>query len=138
MPHITVDYAAPLAYTFDRHAFGRELHSVIEKTIDASAAACRTRFRRIEECVIADGAEDIDMVHIEVAIHAGRSPEAKAGLAEAVMELARAQLPAAGRQLHTSVHITDLDPRAYVAHKTGKVEHKASKGDKGDKGETSA
>lgn len=125
MPHITVDYSAPLAATFDRREFGPELHAVIEKTIDTTVAGCTTRFRRVEESVIADGAGSAahtDMVHIEVAILSGRTPEAKAELTEMVMELAKARIPAlTGRRLHISVHVTDLDRDAYLAHKGGET-----------------
>ncbi|WP_340561979.1 5-carboxymethyl-2-hydroxymuconate Delta-isomerase [Streptomyces sp. GSL17-111] len=117
MPQITVDYAAPLAAAFDRAAFGKELHAVTEDAIGASVAACKTRFRRIEECVIADGDGEVDMVHIEVAVLSGRTQEAKTELARSVMDLARKRIgPAAGRRLDLSVHITDMDRQAYVAH----------------------
>ncbi|MCX2967751.1 isomerase [Streptomyces sp. TRM70308] len=117
MPQITVDYAGPLAAAFDRHAFGLELHAVTERTIGASVAACKTRFRRIEECVIADGTGGVDMVHIEVAVLSGRTQEAKTELARAVLDLARRRVqPAPGRRLDLSVHISDMDRQAYVAH----------------------
>ncbi|MCZ7413957.1 MULTISPECIES: 5-carboxymethyl-2-hydroxymuconate Delta-isomerase [unclassified Streptomyces] len=117
MPQITVDYAAPLAATFDRPSFGRELHSVTEETVGASVAACKTRFRPVEECVIAGGDTDVDMVHIEVAVLSGRTQEAKTELARAVLDLARKWVaPLPGRRLDLSVHIADLDRQAYVAH----------------------
>ncbi|MEE1928624.1 isomerase [Streptomyces sp. TRM 70351] len=117
MPQITVDYAAPLAAAFDRHAFALALHTVTEQTIGASVAACKTRFRRIEECVIAEGEERVDMIHIEVAVHSGRTQEAKTELARAVCEMARTRLHAApGRRLDVSVHVGEMDRQAYAAH----------------------
>lgn len=118
MPHLTVDYSAPLAPTFDRQALGRDLHSVTKKTVGAQIAGCKTRFRQIEESVIGDGAEDIDMVHVNVAIHAGRTADAKAELASAVLALMKERLAAVpGRELHLSAHVSELDPAAYVAFK---------------------
>ncbi|MBW1604535.1 isomerase [Streptomyces sp. JJ66] len=117
MPQITIDYAAPLAASFDRHAFGLELHAITECTIGASVAACKTRFRRIEESVIADGDGSVDMVHIEVAVLSGRTQDAKTELARAVLDLARDRVrPAPGRRLDLSVHIADMDRQVYVAH----------------------
>lgn len=118
MSHLTVDYSAPLAATFDPQALGRDLHSLTEKTVGAQVAGCKTRFRQIEESVISDGEEDIDMVHVDVAIHAGRTADAKAELASAVMALMKERLTGAlGRQLHLSAHVSELDPAAYVAFK---------------------
>lgn len=120
MPHLTVDYSKPLTDTFDRQALGRDLHSVIEKVVGAQVAGCKTRFRQIEESVIADGGQSaaIDMVHVDVAIHAGRTADAKAELASAVLTLMKERLTGVpGRELHLSAHVSELDPATYVAFK---------------------
>ncbi|MDK1474079.1 isomerase [Streptomyces sp. 549] len=123
MPHLTVDYAAPLAGSLDPRAFGLELHAVVEATTGATTAACKTRFRQIEHSVIADAAgaaEHTDMVHIEIRLLAGRTAEVKARLADAVLELTtRSLTPDTGRILDVSVHVADLDRETYRAARTG-------------------
>ncbi|GAB3665796.1 5-carboxymethyl-2-hydroxymuconate Delta-isomerase [Streptomyces sparsus] len=123
MPHLTVDYSAPLADSLDHQAFAAELHAVVVATAGATTAGCKTRFRQIEHCVIADGSDAsrlTDMVHIEVALLAGRTREVKARLADAVLELTtRLLTPAAGRRLDASVHVTDLDRDAYRSAQVG-------------------
>ncbi|GAB2822020.1 5-carboxymethyl-2-hydroxymuconate Delta-isomerase [Streptomyces daliensis] len=117
MPHITVDYSDTLADTFDRRGFGLALHPLVARTIEGTVAGCKTRFRRIDECVLADGADDIAMVHIEVSLLSGRTPEVKAELSRAVLGLARDHIkPTPGFALHTSVDVSDLARGSYVSH----------------------
>ncbi|MGW8376475.1 isomerase [Streptomyces sp. ODS28] len=117
MPHITVDYSDAVADTFDRRGFGLALHPLVARTIEGTVAGCKTRFRRLDECVIADGAEDIAMVHIQVALMQGRTPEVKAELSRGVLDLARAHIkPTPGFALHTSVDISDLARGCYTSH----------------------
>ncbi|MFF0554932.1 5-carboxymethyl-2-hydroxymuconate Delta-isomerase [Streptomyces sp. NPDC004266] len=104
MPQITVDYSAPL----DRRGFARALHPLVVETVDASLDACKTRFREVEELVVGDGATDDVIVHVEIALLPGRTEEAKARLAEAVLDLLPAHLKAT-EGVRLSVEIRDLD-----------------------------
>jgi 5-carboxymethyl-2-hydroxymuconate isomerase len=115
MPHIVVEYSDTLTEAFDRRAFGLALHPVVAKTIDTTVAGCKTRFRRVEEAVLADGAPHHALIHIEVAILSGRDAETKRELSGAVLEVARAHLaPVPGLTVQTTVNVTDLD-RAWYA-----------------------
>ena len=42
--------------------------SGVAKAVDGSVDACKTRFRRADECVIADGDTDIALVHVAAGI----------------------------------------------------------------------
>ena len=117
MPHITVDYSDVLADTFDRRGFGLALHPLVANTIEGSVSGCRTRFRRIEESVLADGNDDIAMVHIEVAVLSGRTPEVKTELSRSVLALTRQYVaPTPGCSLHVSVDVSDVARGSYVSH----------------------
>jgi len=117
MPHITVDYSDALADTFDRRGFGLALHPLLARTVEGSVKGCMTRFRQIEECVIADGGHEAAMLHVEVALLSGRTPEAKAELSRAVLGLARDHVkPTPGLTLHTSVDVCDLARGSYASH----------------------
>ncbi|MBQ0830060.1 5-carboxymethyl-2-hydroxymuconate Delta-isomerase [Streptomyces tagetis] len=110
MPQITVDYSAPLADAFDRPAFARALHTAVVDIVAARPAACMTRFRRAEETVVGPDEAGHVLVHVEVALLAGRSEEAKARLTDAVVELLRAHVrPAGGAVRHLSAEVRDLD-----------------------------
>ncbi|WLQ33444.1 5-carboxymethyl-2-hydroxymuconate Delta-isomerase [Streptomyces castrisilvae] len=111
MPQITVDYSAELADAFDRPAFALALHPLIAETVNTKAAACKTRFRRTEETVVADAPEGDALVHVDISLLPGRTPEIKARLTESVLELLAGHLRTArGTALHLSVEARDLDP----------------------------
>ncbi|MFF0426718.1 5-carboxymethyl-2-hydroxymuconate Delta-isomerase [Streptomyces sp. NPDC004520] len=104
MPQITVDYSAPL----DRRGFARALHPLVVETVDATLDACKTRFREVEEFVVGGGEGEDVLVHVEIALLAGRTDEAKARLAEAVLDLLPGYLKAA-EGVRLSVEVRDLD-----------------------------
>ena len=116
MPHITVDYSDALTGAFDRQGFALALHPLVAKIATTTVEACKTRFRRVDEAVIADGSPGQALIHIEMALLAGRTPETKAELTAAVLDLARRHTAApAGLAVSTSVDVSDLSP-AYVRH----------------------
>ncbi|MGK7233657.1 5-carboxymethyl-2-hydroxymuconate Delta-isomerase [Streptomyces hygroscopicus] len=106
-----------LTDAFDRPGFGAALHPVIAKTVDTAVAGCKTRFRRVEEAHLADGAQDLAMIHIEVSILSGRDAATKRELSAAVLEVARAHVaPVPGLTVHTTVDVRDLDRDCYEKH----------------------
>ncbi|MFI9466586.1 5-carboxymethyl-2-hydroxymuconate Delta-isomerase [Streptomyces sp. NPDC052492] len=111
MPQITVDYSERLADGFDRPAFARNLHDAVVEIAAARPPACKTRFRRTEEVVVGPDTDGHALVHVHIALLAGRTDETKARLTEAVLELLRQYVkPAEGQMLHASAEVRDLDP----------------------------
>jgi 5-carboxymethyl-2-hydroxymuconate isomerase len=116
MPHIAVEYSDKLDEVFDRRGFARALHPLTAKTIDTTIEGCRTRFRRIEEAdaYLGEAEPERAMVHVELAILSGRTPEVKAELTGAVMVLLREHLsPDPATTVQVSVNVTDLDSDVY-------------------------
>ncbi|MCZ4097723.1 isomerase [Streptomyces sp. SID13666] len=117
MPHIAVDYSATLTDTFDRQGFAQALHPLVAKIADAQVSGCKTRFRPLDEIVISDGGTAEAMIHIQVALLDGRTPETKLELSTAVLALAREHTAATpGLTVHSSVEIRDLDRASYQRH----------------------
>ncbi|MFF8590234.1 5-carboxymethyl-2-hydroxymuconate Delta-isomerase [Streptomyces sp. NPDC015220] len=111
MPQITVDYSAELADDFDRPGFARALHAATVEIAAASSAACKTQFRRTEDSVVGEDSEGQAIVHVHIALLAGRTEETKAELTEAALGLLRRYVkPGAGVALHASAVVSDLDP----------------------------
>ncbi|MDH6575880.1 isomerase [Kitasatospora sp. MAP5-34] len=112
MPQITVDRSPTLR--LDRRPFAAELHPLIASVIDSPVADCKTRFRRIEESFIGDGAPERAMVLLEIRLLSGRSPELKTELAERVLTLLQKHVvPEPGDELHLAVEVVDIDRAAY-------------------------
>lgn len=119
MPQITVDYSANLSDTFDRRGFALALHEVTAGIADATVANCKTRFRRLDEVYVADGAPESALVHVQLGLLAGRTGAVKAELSTAVLELLRTYAStgadASGLVVHASVDVSELGA-AYRKH----------------------
>ncbi|MDN3297353.1 isomerase [Streptomyces ficellus] len=109
MPQITVDYSASLDGAFDRRGFALALHPVVVETVGTRLEACKTRTRRVEDAVIGDGeAADDAIIHVGIAMLAGRGEEVKARLTQAVVALVGDFLKP-GPAVHISAEVRDLD-----------------------------
>ncbi|MGW5118084.1 5-carboxymethyl-2-hydroxymuconate Delta-isomerase [Streptomyces noursei] len=117
MPHILVDHDASLREALEPRRFAHALHALAAETVDGiTVESCKTRFRCVDEAVIAHDEPQQSLVHVDFAILPGRSTDTKTRLAEAVLELVRAHTAAAtDRTVHASVEVRDLDA-AYVKH----------------------
>ncbi|MFD5630312.1 5-carboxymethyl-2-hydroxymuconate Delta-isomerase [Streptomyces sp. NPDC127072] len=112
MPQITVDYSESLDAAFDRRGFALALHPVVVETAGARIEACKTRFRPTEDDVVGAEGDGHAIVHVTLALLAGRTEETKAQLTEAVLDLLRKHIePADGvAKVHASAEVRDLDP----------------------------
>ncbi|MFF2330344.1 MULTISPECIES: 5-carboxymethyl-2-hydroxymuconate Delta-isomerase [unclassified Streptomyces] len=116
MPQITVDYSAELDDSFDRTGFALALHPLVAETVTTKIAACKTRFRRVEEFVAGDAATGDAVLHVSIALLPGRTEEIKAQLTESVLELLAAHLkPVDALTVHASAETRELDP-SYRKH----------------------
>jgi 5-carboxymethyl-2-hydroxymuconate isomerase len=111
MPQITVDYSAPLEGSFDRRGFASALHAEVVEIAGARIESCKTQFRRTEDTTVGADLDGHAVVHITLALLAGRTEETKVKLSETTLELVRQYLkPAAGLALHVSAEVRDLEP----------------------------
>ncbi|MET7364328.1 isomerase [Streptomyces sp. NPDC005566] len=110
MPQITVDYSAELDDSFDRRGFALALHPLVAETVSTGISGCKTRFRRAEDSFVGDAATGDSLVNVSIAMRPGRTPETKAHLTKAVLELLAGHLkPLDGFTVHTSAEVRDLD-----------------------------
>ncbi|MFD8004461.1 5-carboxymethyl-2-hydroxymuconate Delta-isomerase [Streptomyces mirabilis] len=116
MPNITVEHSPALDHV-DWRAFALALHPVVVETAAAKIEACKTRTLRTEDEVVGAEADAHAIVHVTLALLAGRTEETKAKLTEATLELLRKHIePTDGLTLHVSAEVRELDPsyRKYV------------------------
>ncbi|MFE2019658.1 5-carboxymethyl-2-hydroxymuconate Delta-isomerase [Streptomyces sp. NPDC059499] len=110
MPQITVDYSAELDDSFDRRGFALALHPLIAETVTTKAHGCKTRFLRADDSVVGDAVTGYAIVNVSIAILPGRTPEIKAQLTAAALELLTGHLkPVDGLTVHPSVEVRELD-----------------------------
>lgn len=110
MPQITVDYSANLAEAFDRRGFALALHPLTAEAVSTPVETCKTRFRCLDEVYVGDGAPGCGLIHVELALLAGRTEAVKAELSGAVLELLGKYTDTglAPGAVHASVDVTDL------------------------------
>ncbi|WBQ04429.1 5-carboxymethyl-2-hydroxymuconate Delta-isomerase [Kribbella sp. CA-293567] len=109
MPHITVEYSESLSGAFDRRAFALALHRAAAELIDSAIPGFKTRFRPIDEGVIADGGDGEAMIHVELAILPGRDQDTKSRLGDLTLATLGEYLdPAAGSNTQLTVEVRDL------------------------------
>ncbi|GLW72561.1 hypothetical protein Kpho02_48600 [Kitasatospora phosalacinea] len=113
MPLITVDHTDRLAGSFDRRGFGLALNRLAVELLGATSTKCKTRFRRTEENVVGADADTFALVAVKVEIFPGRSAEAKAALAEAVLEALPEYLGPDAGPVQVAVQVEELDHLAY-------------------------
>ncbi|GGR95100.1 isomerase [Streptomyces aureoverticillatus] len=111
MPQITVDYSEPLADSFDRRGFALALHTLLHETVEnVPLDTCKSRFVPTDHTVVGAATADHDVVHVLIGLLPGRSAEVKARVSDAALELVREHVkPVAGRTLHASAEIRELD-----------------------------
>ncbi|MGW7053227.1 5-carboxymethyl-2-hydroxymuconate Delta-isomerase [Streptomyces sp. NPDC054887] len=118
MPHIVVDHDSTVEAALDRRKFALELHALAAETVAGiTVASCKTRFRRVDEVVVADGDDGQALIHVDLAILPGRTTEAKAALSAAVLDLVRRHTASVPGVVHASVDVSDLSA-AYAKHVT--------------------
>ncbi|GGU65672.1 hypothetical protein GCM10010211_33590 [Streptomyces albospinus] len=117
MPHILVDHDATLREVLDRRRFAHELHALAAKTVDGiTVESCKTRFRCVDDVVIAHDEPQQALIHVDFAILPGRTTETRTALGQAVLDLVRSHTAAAtDLTVHASVEVRDLDA-AYAKH----------------------
>ncbi|WP_327291452.1 5-carboxymethyl-2-hydroxymuconate Delta-isomerase [Streptomyces sp. NBC_01198] len=117
MPHTTVEYSGTLSEALDRPAFGKALHDALVAVAGGRADGCKTRFVRHDDLHIGDGSPHHAMVHVEISLLAGRTPEVKRELTAAVLAALREHTaPTPQYAVQFSVDLRDLDPEAYARH----------------------
>jgi 5-carboxymethyl-2-hydroxymuconate isomerase len=123
MPHTIVEYSASVADAFDRPAFGKGLHEALVRIADGRLGGCKTRFVRLDDTYIADGAPHCALIHAEIGVLSGRTTEVKRELNEAVLALLRQHTaPLPHLEVQFSVNLHDLERETYVRHEEPRTE----------------
>jgi 5-carboxymethyl-2-hydroxymuconate isomerase len=123
MPQASVEYSSNVADLFDVHGFAQVLHAKLVELPGTELQSCKTRLVELNDVVIGDGSPDHAMVHIDIGILSGRSPQQKTGLGKSVLAAALSFLREwQGDNLQVTVAVNDLDIENYH-----KVEIKSSR-----------
>ncbi|WP_404384583.1 5-carboxymethyl-2-hydroxymuconate Delta-isomerase [Caenispirillum salinarum] len=112
MPQIRIEHSANLAGAFEPAQLALSVHRLCVEHAKATMDACKSRILNVGDVVVADGAAEGFMMHVEIGLLKGRTPEAKGALAEAV--LARLAGAVEGKPgINLSVEVRDMDTDTY-------------------------
>jgi 5-carboxymethyl-2-hydroxymuconate isomerase len=110
MPHLILEYAEAAIPRAEVPALLAEVHEVARATGLFTESRIKVRARPVADYLT--GGERRPFVHAELRIRAGRSPEERKRLAEAVLAILRARL--AGTVL--TAEVVEMDPAAYARY----------------------
>jgi 5-carboxymethyl-2-hydroxymuconate isomerase len=117
MPHITLECTGNIAGSVDGRALAKAVHATVVDVAGGRAGGCKTRIVVHDTYVIADGSDHYAMLHAEISLLSGRTPETKRRLSEAVLRLLREHTaPAPQFEVQFSVDVRDLDRESYARH----------------------
>ena len=109
MPHLIIEYAAPLAQGVDMQALVEAAFVGAEATALFTPAAIKARAHPVDDYWIGGGKNPF--VHINAKILPGRTTAQKKALSQSVFDAVSALLPA---DVALSVEINDLDADVYT------------------------
>jgi 5-carboxymethyl-2-hydroxymuconate isomerase len=121
MPHLTLEYTANLDPWAGDPDLLLNLHRLLQAEADIKIENCKSRWRMVEEWVIADGVGESAFVHLDVRFLEGRSATMKQAIGEGSLELLRAHFEDAekGLDLQITVEIQDIRRAAYFKYPPG-------------------
>ena len=112
MPQITLEHSTHFD-SADFRALALEIHHLCVEHTGATLDSCKTRVVRAENLIIADGSPDQAMVHCDLRILSGRTPEQKLALGKSVQDAMVKHLTQYDGPRQISVEIVDLDKPNY-------------------------
>jgi 5-carboxymethyl-2-hydroxymuconate isomerase len=113
MPQVSIEYSANLAAAFDPRAFAMRVHEHLVATVDTDLESCKTRLIQ-QDAIIGDGSPSNAMVHVDLRILSGRTPEQKTQLGKTVFaSLQNAVKKPDGADLQLTVEVRELDRGNY-------------------------
>jgi 5-carboxymethyl-2-hydroxymuconate isomerase len=116
MPHLNLEYSANIDQAVDFSGLFRELHQVLNEAGGVSLNNCKSRARTLETFYIGDGSETHALVHLEIALLAGRSMEIKNAITGGALEVLQKHYQASLEvcDLQISVELRDIDRDPYA------------------------
>ena len=115
MPHLTLEYTANIEQPVWFEKLFTDLHQILAEEGGIRPDNLKSRARRLDTYYIANGAADQALVHLDLRLMAGRSPNWKQQIGRQLLHCLKDYYgPAlASLNLQITVEIQDIDPDAY-------------------------
>jgi 5-carboxymethyl-2-hydroxymuconate isomerase len=123
MPHLTLEYTANLDEWAADPGLLVDLHRLLA-AVGVKIENCKSRWRMVEEWVVADGEGPAAFVHLDIRFLEGRSPQVKQAIGNGALDLlcdhfARGVEGLRGLDFQITVEIQDIQRAAYFKYPPG-------------------
>jgi 5-carboxymethyl-2-hydroxymuconate isomerase len=121
MPHLTLEYTANLEATPPTPALMLSLHRMLEEVAGIKVGNCKSRWRRVEEWVVADGAPGGAFVHLGMRFLEGRPQKTIGAVGPAALEILKGHFTPApdGTRLQITVEVEEIRKASYFKDPPG-------------------
>jgi 5-carboxymethyl-2-hydroxymuconate isomerase len=119
MPQISLEYSANLPGEIASEGLLRALHGILREVGGVRIGNCKSRVLPAARFLVGEGEPGGAFVHLDVQFLAGRSPEVKRALGEALLAALREAYEGSGEGLQITVHLVDIPRAAYFKHPPG-------------------
>jgi 5-carboxymethyl-2-hydroxymuconate isomerase len=115
MPHLVLDYTGNITQSIEFEALFSSLHLMLCDFAGAEMGACKSRAIKQDNYYIADGADNLAFVHLEISLLSGRSVTVKEQVGNAALALLKQHFATAGHEtkIQATVKITDMPAELY-------------------------
>ena len=115
MPHLTLEYTANLEEKAPTPELMLRVHALLESVAGIKAENCKSRWRKVEGWVVAEGEPQGAFVHLSLRILEGRAPELKAAVGAESLEILKAHFTPApdGLDLQITVEVEEIRKAFY-------------------------
>ncbi|WP_309056293.1 5-carboxymethyl-2-hydroxymuconate Delta-isomerase [Streptomyces sp.] len=121
MPHLVLEYSGNARDRVDPAVLFAELHPVLAKAGGFRLQDFKSRAVRMDRFFIGDGTREQSFVNLDVRTFAGKSPESRAAITRAALDVLARAFPATLRETacDISVQITELDRPSFARTRSG-------------------
>ncbi len=121
MPHLTLEYTKNLRDTPPTPELMLKLHRVLNEVAGIKIENCKSRWREVEEWVVADGEPGGAFVHLAMRFLEGRRPEVIGAVGRATLEILKKHFsPPPGKvELQVTVEVEEIRKAAYFKDPPG-------------------
>lgn len=121
MPHLTLEYTANLSDTPPDSELLLHLHHLLRTTAGISIGNCKSRWRKVDDWVVAGGDRNGAFVHLDLRFLEGRSLEIQQAVGREALELLKAHFHpgAEGMELQITVEVGEIRKSTYFKDPPG-------------------
>jgi 5-carboxymethyl-2-hydroxymuconate isomerase len=121
MPHLTLEYTKNLERNCPTPELFLKLHELLEVTAGIKIANCKSRWRKVDDWVVAEGRESSAFVHLDLRFLEGRPLELQQAMGQGALGILKAHFHPAPEEvdLQITVEVGEIRKATYFKDPPG-------------------